>query len=79
MKEIFVIIWKYYDRSDSGVIRAYADESRAKADLEMLCKYCDSRAFGLETVEYVESTSLTPFLDKGSASLDKPNPLPCQK
>jgi hypothetical protein len=77
-KEIFVVIWKYYDCSDAGVVRAYADEKRAKADLEMLCKYCDGygRIFGMETVEYIESTSLTPLLDKVSA-LDKPNPWPC--
>jgi hypothetical protein len=55
MKEIFVIIWKYYDGSDSGVIRAYADEERAKADLEMFRKHCDgcSRIYGMEKVAYL--------------------------
>jgi hypothetical protein len=54
-KEIFVLIWKYYDGSDSGVIRAYADEERAKADLEMLRKHCDgcSRIYGMEKVAYL--------------------------
>jgi hypothetical protein len=70
IKEIFVVIWKYYDGSDAGVIRAYANEERAKADLAMLRKHCDgcSRIYGLETVEYIEPTSLTPLLDRVSTT-----------
>ena len=33
---IWVLWWKYYDRSAAGVERAYRDEERAKEDRELI-------------------------------------------
>ena len=40
MDEIWVLSWRYGDGSGSGVLRAYADEDRAKEDMDLLddCK-----------------------------------------
>jgi hypothetical protein len=40
MDEVWVLSWRYGDGSASGVLRAYADEDRAREDMDLLddCK-----------------------------------------
>jgi len=48
MKTVFVILWRYDDRSSCGVLRAYADYQRAQEDLDLLELGNSGKEFSIE-------------------------------
>lgn len=49
---IWVVSWIYYDRSGSGLIRAFESEEKARDLLKILNENCDNvRSFCLDKLE----------------------------
>lgn len=56
---IWVLWWRYYDQSASGLLRAYTREDDAKRDWEMLRELSD-RDIKLDAVDLLGDGSVRP-------------------
>lgn len=55
--KVWVLWWRWYDGSGMGVLRAYTDEQRAKADLDLV-KTDAIRDYVLEAVPLYGAISI---------------------